>query len=356
MKTSCLMILAAKSQFAENKTGSVGALFCLITMLSAVSGCSDSGSVPLYLSGPTMGTSYNITIVDEAYTEQATEIAEAVTSILNGVNQTASTYIDNSELVELNRDTIEQVVRVSDDLFSMLLISEQVYRLTEGGFDVTVGPVVDLWGFGPGYNQQVPSDSDIEAAQALTGFSKLVLNDASKSVSKTSPVQIDLSSVAKGYAVDLVADYFLSMGIANFLVEIGGEIRVNGHNPKGNPWRIGIESPNSSQASPAQAVAVTDLAMATSGDYRNYFDANGVRYSHTIDPRTGRPITHNLASVTVFADTSALADALATGLNVVGFDRALTICEQQKLACFFILHDGENFVQQHSSEFTQYLD
>jgi len=327
------------------------ALFCLIGL--CLSGCERSVE-PVSISGPTMGTSYHVTISHAAESFDQAEVSRGIQAELDAVNQAASTYIPDSELMRFNNAPLNEPIKLSKPLFDLFVISEEVHQLTNGAYDVTVGPVVNLWGFGPDYDQSIPDDEKLSEALAEVGFEKLTLNKAELSVRKSSTVEVDLSSVAKGFAVDQVANYLESKGLNDYLVEVGGEIRVKGLNPKNKRWRIGIESPVITPSEPAQAIELTDVGMATSGDYRNFFTVDGVRYSHTIDPRTGRPITHNMASITVIDKTSARADALATGLNVMGYESAQQVCAEQHLACFFILHDGDNFIEESSPEFAQF--
>lgn len=347
------MISAVKSLSHQTKSGSRGALICFVLTI-LLAGCSDS-SVTLSLSGPTMGTTYNITIVDEEMELEPADIAHEVANMLAEVNQVASTYIDDSELMRFNRADIGVAVSLSQPLFDMFRLSAEIHSLSQGAFDVTVGPIVNLWGFGRDIRSQAPEEEAIQQALAKVGFEHIVLNEETKTATKQQPLEVDLSAIAKGYAVDVLADYMDSLHINNYLVEIGGEIRVKGQNPDGKDWRIGIESPEPQVREPVVTVSISNAALATSGDYRNFIVDGGVRYSHTLDPRTGRPITHNIASLTVIDPKSARADGLATGLNVLGYELALEICEQQHLACFFILHSGKSFEQAYSSEFAQYV-
>ncbi|BFM06999.1 FAD:protein FMN transferase [Halioxenophilus aromaticivorans] len=354
MRTSYLTTSVVKAKNFCTKTGPLWALFCLLLVL----GCEQRREA-VVISGPTMGTSYNITLVGQRSQQELERLQAGIDAILEHINQVASTYIDDSELMLFNAAPIGRPIDVSNELYELLAISAQVFALTSGAYDVTVGPVVNLWGFGPGVDfsqqRQVPETEALTQALAKVGFDSLSLGEDSHEVSKAKAISVDLSSVAKGYAVDELAEYLLAQNVVDFLVEVGGEIRVSGQNRRAEPWRIGIEMPSLTPTDPAQAVSITDAGMATSGDYRNFFVRDGIRYSHTLDPRTGRPITHNLASVTVIEASSALADALATGLSVMGETDAMEVCRRNQLACFFIIHDGEGFVEQHSPAFEVYL-
>ena len=354
MTTSCLTTSVVKAKNLCKQTGPLWALFCLLLMV----GC-QKGEAPVFISGPTMGTSYNITLVNLPDTASADAMQSEIEIILQRINQVASTYIPDSELMRFNASAIATPVVLSAELFELLVVSQEIYQLTKGAYDVTVGPVVNLWGFGPGVEltaqRRVPEPRELDTALSRVGFDSIELDARRQTASKSKPVSIDLSSVAKGYAVDKIAEFLDAEGVADYLVEVGGEIRVSGFNPRGDIWRIGIESPAMMASDPVQAVAITAAGLATSGDYRNFFMADGVRYSHTVDPRTGSPITHNLASVTVIDPSSARADALATGLLVVGETMAMEICEQHGLACFIIVHQGDGFSEQYSTQFTPYI-
>jgi thiamine biosynthesis lipoprotein len=351
------MTSVAKNKHSSAKTGLViRALFCLVICIF-VSACSETETdSPLYFSGPTMGTTYNITVVDTDLEESPEVIASKIMALLARVNQIASTYIPESELMIFNGYPVGEAFTLSPELLEMLIISEKTYHLTDGAFDVTVGPVVNLWGFGPVDQREIPNDTKIENALETVGFHNIQLIPNESSAVRNSDVFVDLSSVAKGYAVDAVADYIESIGGNNFLVEIGGEISVKGLNSRGTDWKIGIEAPTLGRIDPLQAINVTDLAIATSGDYRNFFDVDGVRYSHTIDPRTGRPITHHLASITLLHESSAYADTLTTGLNVLGYDIAIDICNENGWPCYFVVREGNQFKEYPSKSFVQYMN
>ncbi|GAB2191614.1 FAD:protein FMN transferase [Sessilibacter sp. MAH1] len=355
MRTFFLTTSVVKQTSSNHGVGLVyRALLCFV-LVGFISACSDS-NVPLYLSGPTMGTTYNITIIDDELSTDPNTVAMKIMNLLGDINQAASTYIKDSELMRFNRSPIGEPVVLSSELTEILQVSSDVYQLTHGAFDVTVAPLVNIWGFGPDNRREVPSDLEISDALAKVGFEKILLDATNSTATRNSDVSVDLSSVAKGYAVDKVANYLEMLGVENYLVEIGGEIRVKGHNNRGSRWRIGIEAPTLGRNDPAQAIEVEDLAMATSGDYRNYFDDDGVRYSHTIDPRTGKPITHNLASITVLHKSSAMADALATGLNVLGYEKSIKVCNDNQIPCFFIVREHDKFAEYPSETFEQYMN
>ncbi len=314
--------------------------------------------VPSFIfNGKTMGTQYNIKVLlPPNFARSKAEVQSDIDALLVEINQSLSTYITDSEISLLNQHPIGEPVSVSDELFYMLSLSQKINRQSDGAFDVTIGPLVNLWGFGPVKPEGLsPSQSAIDKAKARVDNQSYQLNTLSKSVVKKANVYIDLSAIAKGYGSDLMAKYFVSQGIVNFLVEIGGEIFAKGVKNNGSPWVIGIEKPTLAQTGAVQALLVSNVGMATSGDYRNYYERDGVRLSHTIDASTGKPITHNLASVTVIAQTSAQADAYATAINVLGPEKGKKFAEKLQLAAYFIVKENDGFKTFYTESFTPFL-
>lgn len=325
---------------------------CLLTSV-LLSACQQSPEV-LHYSGATMGTTYHVSIVP-ANGVVDNDLAERIQERLDRLDGLMSTYKPDSELNHLSALGAGAMVTVAPELAEVLAVSSQVYQITDGAFDPTVGPLVALWGFGSANTgDQVPADADIDTALQETGFHHLELDGTH--VKKRAPVHLDLSAVAKGYAADSVSALLNSLGLVNHLVEIGGELRLSGRKSNGDAWQIGIEAPQLARTGNAQAVIqLTDVGVATSGDYRNYFERDGVRYSHTINPRTGRPIEHALASVTVVAENAATADALATGFMVLGAENTLAIAQQRHIPVYLLVKQGDGFVARHSPAFTPYL-
>ena len=334
------------------------ALFWLgLVVLFALTGCEKAPNVSqLRLSGATMGTSYHISLIADPSSTDSQALQTDIDQLLADINQSMSTYIPSSEINRLNTLATEQWFDVSVDLMQVLRISHEVSELSSGAFDITVRPLIDLWGFGPEPKHDVVPDSQqISDARALTGYHALILSDDSFKVLLRHPLQIDLSAVAKGFAVDKVAEYLVAQGYQDFLVEIGGELRLSGHNSKDSMWKIAIERPDSVLSSSVfKALELTDVGVATSGDYRNYFELDGVRYSHTIDPRSGYPITHNLVSVTVLDESAARADALATAFSVLGAEQSILLANSQGIPALFIIRDGDAFKELSSTAFQQW--
>ena len=268
-----------------------------------------------------------------------------------------STYREDSEITRFNASAPHRWFEVSSDFYTVLSTAMVVGRESHVAFDVTVAPLVDLWGFGPGRVVDVPPEQELIAQLvSQVGQDNLRLDGESRAVMKLTELSLDFSSLAKGYAVDLVSLWLLEQGVGRFLVEVGGEVRLSGASGRGDPWRLAIEQPESGRRSIATAISLTDVAVATSGDYRNFFEVDGRRYSHSIDPRTGRPVEHDLASVTVVHPSAMLADAWATALTVIGAEQGMMVAQAQGLAVYFIRSSGDGFISSHSAAFARYLD
>ncbi|WP_444884609.1 FAD:protein FMN transferase [Microbulbifer sp. PSTR4-B] len=309
------------------------------------------------ISGRTMGTIYHITVVDVPQSVKRSELQALIDDELQQVNQEMSTYIEDSELMRFNRGPVGEAIPVSEPLVDIVTLSLDIYRRSQGAFEVTVGPLVNLWGFGPQPEpEKIPSDVEIAGLQKVVGSDALKVTRKPDTITRQRPVEIDLSAIAKGHGVDRVALLLEQQGIRNYLVEIGGELRTLGVNPKGKTWVIGIEAPDSFGQMVQQPIGVSGKAVATSGDYRNYYERDGVRYAHSIDPRTGRPLQHKLASVTVLADTCAEADGLATALNVLGAEEGLALAERENLAVFMLVKTDKGFEERYSRAFAPYLE
>lgn len=316
-------------------------------------------ATPQYtLNGRTMGTTYSVKFQSLPDKLSPDAVQTGIDTLLTEVNRVMSTYDPNSELSRFNRSTATDWTPVSAELYQVVAAAQAISRLSGGAFDITVGPLVNLWGFGPTKpaTDAVPAVADIAAAQALTGYSKLHLQAEPPALKKDLPgLYVDLSAIAKGYGVDRVAQYLDSLGIRDYLVEIGGELRASGVNAEGKPWALAIEKPTPGARAVEQIIRVSDRGVATSGDYRNFFVVAGQQYSHAIDPHTGWPVAHELASVTVVSDTCREADAWATTLLVLGPERGAQLAEAQGLAAFFIVIDGDRLVERHTPAFAPYL-
>ncbi|MEP0235426.1 FAD:protein FMN transferase [Roseibium sp.] len=305
-----------------------------ILMSLALAACKRGADV-LELDGSTMGTSYSIKAIDHDGNVDVAALKQAVAKSLADVNAQMSNWDPNSEVSRFNASSSSDAIGVSQDLAYVIEAAEGVKRASDGQFDITLGPVIEAWGFGAngGSARAQPSMQEIADAMHSTGQ----LSVSGTSVKKANPdTQIFLPSIGKGYGVDKLAATLKGFGLTDFMVEIGGDLYVAGLNTDGMRWQIGIESPDSLSRQAYQVTDISNLGMATSGDYRNYFEENGTRYSHIIDSHTGKPISHKTASVTVLAENTMLADAWSTAMLALGTDRGLEIANRLDLAVLFI--------------------
>jgi thiamine biosynthesis lipoprotein len=315
--------------------------------------CGDARLPELELSGSTMGTTFNVVLVapDEGVAGESLESSIAAT--LSGIDELTSTWREDSELAKFNANPSTDWILVSAELCSAIERALDVSRLSDGAFDVTVGPLVNLWGFGPdGRAGEPPADALIEATMAYVGYEGLLTRCSEPAMQKRhGGMYVDLSGWAKGHAVDKVAELLDEYGLRDYLVEIGGELRVRGHNAEGRKWAIAVEAPSTTTRRPHSVLRITDKSVATSGDYRNYFEHDGQRYSHTIDARTGRPVTHDLAAVTVVSESAAWADAMATALLVLGPESGLALAEKLGIAGYFLVRSKTGIEELTTSSF-----
>lgn len=319
--------------------------------LGAATGCSlDETLQKNVIRGTTMGTYYAITYLHDGKNPSVEDVRKKIEERFSAINQQMSTYIPDSELSRFNqfRD-VNTPFPVSSNVITVVREAIRLHAVTAGKLDVTVGPLVNLWGFGPdGRANRVPTDAEIRRAKAQCGINNLdIVGDAL--VKKIPDLYVDLSSIAKGFGVEYIADELEALGIDRYLVDVGGEVRGLGASAHGGPWRVAVERPISQEDTFLdRMVHLADSSVATSGDYRNYFEKDGHRYSHTIDPSIGRPITHNLASVTVMHHSCMTADGLATGLDVLGPDKGMEQAIKMDIACTMIVKEGGTFHEKMS--------
>ncbi len=303
----------------------------------------------LTLEGPALGTSYSVT-VSQAAASDGEALRAAVTRELEDVDSLMSTYRPDSELSRLNRHRALDPFPLSEPTFSVLAAAREVSAVTGGAFDVTVGALVEAWGFGPRRAGPQPSPETIERLRGEAGWRKLVLDANGRYARKAAPaLQCDLSAIAKGYAADRVGAALEAAGCADFLVDVGGELLARGANPAGGPWRVGVERPDIAGRTAHRVLHVTDTAIATSGDYRNFREVGGRRLGHVLDPRAGRPAESLVASATVLHSSAMLADAFATALLVLGEEDGLELAEREDLAVLLILRDGSGGLRDAAS-------
>jgi thiamine biosynthesis lipoprotein len=323
----------------------------ICTLLSA---CGEPPSFEI--AGETQGTTYHITVVANRNSADIASLKVQIDNRLSEVDRSLSNYDNNSELSRFNRAPIDEWLPLGRDLYHVLTTSQKISADSAGAFDVTISPLVDLWGFGAaGRHENIPTDTAITSAQAMVNYRHLELDSAASRARKSQELRIDVNGIAQGYTVDRLAELLSAQGYRDFLVEVGGELRLVGHNPRGELWHIGIEKPSDGLGAVQQAVSGSSIGITTAGDYHDYFEKNGQRYSHTIDPTTGRPITHRLASVTVIGDTAEYADGWDTALEVMGPERGYVFAEQHHIAAYFIIRTDNGFAVRYTPEFAQYL-
>ena len=309
------------------------------------------------LTGSIFGTTWSVKYPSPAEAQPSpAQVKIDVEARLAAIDALMSTWKTDSELSLLNASDSGQWQSVSPELLDLLSLARSITLQSSGAFDITVGPLVNLWGFGPeGKPEKIPPKMFIDAARARVGIDKFSLDVENGRIFKNADIYLDLSGIAKGYAVDTISALLVNLGLEQHLVEIGGELKARGEKQPEQAWQVGIEVPSDGQRAAQRVIALKDMALATSGDYRNYFAEDGVRYSHIIDPASGRPITHQLASISVLHPEAARADALATALFVFGTERALAFADQHNLAVFALVQDGDTFVESYSRAFEPYL-
>ena len=318
--------------------------------------CNRASEPMVSFSGSTMGTVYNVKYVNKAQASaklSPQDMQKEVEALLVEINQLMSTYIPDSELSLLNQAEAGLSFPISAETKYVIQEAIKLHTLSNGMLDITIGPLVNLWGFGPENRPDVvPTDRQLQDTMNFVGIDKFVLSD-NRVNKRHDKVYIDLSTIAKGYGVDAIAELLTSQGVSNYLVDIGGEMRVAGSKLNQEDWLIAIEKPVTGARSVQKILSIGDNAIATSGDYSNYFEESGVRYSHLINPKTGFPIQHNLVSVSVVASKSIEADGLATALIVMGAKDGIAMAEQNDIAALFITKEGDEFVEYQTPAFEQ---
>lgn len=324
-----------------------------------IASCSrpEAATGALRLSGDTMGTSWHATVVVPAGAGPGlrSEIEALIGQVLDLVDDQMSTWRDDSDLQGFNRHADTTPFALPSETLDVMRQSAEVSAQSGGAFDITVGPLVDAWGFGPGPDpERPPSPNAIAALRERVGYQKLALGLDSGSATKAHPgLEVDLSAIAPGYAVDLISERLEERGFGRYLIELGGEVRVAGLNPEGRPWRVAIERPEAGRRATQRIVELDDGALATSGDYRDFFEVEGVRYSHTIDPGTGSPVRHSLASATVIDHSCARADAWATAMMVLGPEEGLRLADERGMPVLLLVYDRDGVREIESREFAR---
>ena len=308
------------------------------------SGCRNEPA-PLEISGPTMGTVYHVKVASLPNGIGTEDLQAGFEAVLADIDRQMSTWRGDSEISEFNTSSTTDWVSVSPAFADVVRQAIEINRSTDGAFDITINPLVRLWGFGPGGSkQEIPKQDEIDRLLRQTGTDELRVRPAPPALQKlNAAITIDVSAIAKGYAVDRIADHLDSRGVHAYMVEIGGEVRARGRKENGQKWRIGIDRPTPTGKGIVDVIELDGQAVATSGDYRNFFEFEGTRYAHVIDPRTGWPVSHDLVSVSVMADDCAFADAMATALLVMGPTDGLDFARETGLAVLLVIRDGDQF-------------
>ena len=331
--------------------------------------------------GQVMGTTYNVSYVAGLFSQPLPEVSRVVHAALADVDQRMSTYKPDSELMRFNRAPVGQPFKISPDIVELVREARVISEMSGGAYDITVGPLVNLWGFGPGeqpqpgggdpgrlvnapefvqwldsqYPGQIPDQAAIDQARAHVGYQSLNDSPDGSTLTRNKELFVDLSSIAKGYGVDQAADALRELGIDDFMVEVGGEVMVQGLKPNGNPWRLAVIGPDMGENGLSALVEPVDKALATSGDYLNFFEVDGKRYSHTINPLTGWPEAKRIAEVAVIADTTARADALATMFMVLGDEEGLELANRLGIAARFAYYTDDGYATVTSEAFKPYI-
>jgi thiamine biosynthesis lipoprotein len=302
--------------------------------------------------GPTMGSHYSLKYLAGEGTPSPAALKVEVEELLAQVDQQMSTWRSDSELSEFNRLPAGSCRVMSEAVLGLVRAGEQLSRESDGAFDLTLSPLLELWGFGPqSRGEHVPTADEIAALRVNVGHQHLRIDG--EQLCKEAAVELDLGSIAAGYSVDLIVTRLAELNVHSYLLDITGELKGAGRKPDGSPWRIAIEVPRDDLREAGQIVELDGLAVSTSGDYRNYFEKDGRRYSHTLDPQTGAPIDHRLASVTVVDTSAQHADGLSTLLMVLGPERGEAFAERAGIAALFISRSGDGFVSHASTQFTR---
>lgn len=313
--------------------------------------------------GRTMGTTWSVRCLiarDDVYHRDAVAIEAGIDALLAQIVAQMSNWLDDSDIGRFNGAQAGSWLALPPACFSVLQTALAVARDSGGAYDPSAGPLVSLWGFGPDGPRSAPPGADeVQAARARCGWARIELDEQGRRARQPGGVSIDLCAIAKGYAVDAVSAWLSARGVSHHLVEIGGELRGEGVKPDGMPWWVELESPPAADDAAADAartvVALHGLSVATSGDYRRYFDSGGRRYAHTLDPRTGYPVSHALASVTVLHRRCMMADALSTALTVLGPEAGMAFATQRGIAARMLLRTPSGFTERMSPAFAAML-
>lgn len=311
----------------------------------------------IVLQGQTMGTLYSIRYYPEVQTPDERSVVTGLNKLFDQLVQEMSTYDSASQVSRFNQSrVIDKPFAVSDQVIYVVSAAQQIFNQSGGGLDITVAPLVNLWGFGPlARHQKLPTQKEIQQTLRSVGMDKLQITEQGL-IKKVPELEIDLSGIAKGYGVDAVGRYLESLGVKNYLVEIGGEVRARGH-ADNRAWRVGIQMPNDDFSVQVQKVLeLRNMSLATSGDYHNYYDVDGVRYSHIINPKTGMPLRTPITSITVVLPDCMQADGWTKGLMMLGPEKGIALADELGIAVYMLLKTDKGLDIRQSKAFTRLLD
>ncbi|GFM81612.1 FAD:protein FMN transferase [Pseudomonas cichorii] len=316
-----------------------------------MTGC-DSGSVLQSFGGPTMGSGYSVSYVRHAGQPDVGVVRPEVEAILAEVDQQMSTWRSDSDIERFNVQPANHCQLMPPAVLELIRVGEHLSRETNGGFDLTVLPLMNLWGFGPQSRaEQVPTPRQLARTLERVGYRHLSVDD--RRLCKDAAVEVDLSSMAAGHTVDRIAARLDELGVHDYLVQVTGELKTKGRKPDGSAWRVALEAPRDDQQIAQKIFALDGCGVSTSGDYRHYFEREGLRYSHTLNALTGAPIDHDLASVTVIHPSALMADGLSTLLLILGPERGWDYAQQHQIAAFFVIRADKRFIIRSNPAFDQ---
>ena len=321
----------------------------LVMLAVVVSGCGNGDSMESF-GGPTMGSSYSIKYVHRAGLPAPAEVQAQVETILDRIDRQMSTYRSDSDIERFNHLPADHCQNMPAPVLELVRVGQQLSQQSEGAYDLTVEPLLNLWGFGPQSRQEVvPSAEALAQVRQRVGYRHLRIEG--EQLCKDAAVEVDFNSIAAGYAVDTIAARLEAMGIHDYLAEATGELKAVGRKLDGSPWRIALEEPRDDRQVAEKIIAVDRYAVSTSGDYRHYFQQDGRRYSHTFDARTGAPVSHALAAVTVIHPSALMADGLSTLLLILGPERGWDYAEKYAIGAFFVIRTDTGFVTRTNQAF-----
>lgn len=322
-----------------------------VALAAALTGCGPSDRIEEF-GGPTMGSTYSVKYLRTEGVAPQSEIKAATEAILADIDLQMSTYRSDSLIEQFNRAPGGTCQEMPEGVLTLIAAGDRLHEESGGAFDLTLEPLLDLWGFGPkGQGEAVPSPQKLDEVRQRIGQQHLRVEGSM--LCKDVDVEVDFNSIAAGYAVDEIIARLIEMGVSSYLVEATGELKAAGRKPDGHHWRIGLEAPRDDQRVAQRILLLDGYGISTSGDYRNYFEEDGQRYSHTLDPVTGKPVNHKLAAVTVADPSTLRADGLSTLLMVLGPEAGQAFAERNAIAAFFVIREGDGFVSQGTAAFEQ---